>query len=213
MEKIKKIGLFIRKNIKWFILFYCILSLIFIIKDVFLKDFIQYDKDIYKFMSRFINNDNTRVVKFITNLGSSYVLIMITLLMILFIRNRCYGVLVGINLGVVVILNNLLKIIIRRSRPIDISLISETGYSFPSGHAMVSMAFYGFMIYLIYKKLKNKWLKWSLIILNIILIVLIGMSRIYLGVHYPSDVIAGFLVGIAYLILYTNIVKKYLVSD
>ena len=213
MERIKKIGLFIRKNIKWFILFYCILSLIFIIKDVFLKDFIQYDKDIYKFMSRFINNDNTWFVKFITNLGSSFVLIMITLLMILFIRNRCYGVLVGINLGVVVILNNLLKIIIRRSRPIDISLISETGYSFPSGHAMVSMAFYGFMIYLIYKKLKNKWLKWSLIILNIILIVLIGMSRIYLGVHYPSDVIAGFLVGVAYLILYTNIVKKYLVSD
>ena len=73
---------------------------------------------------------------------------------------------------------------------------------------MASMAFYGFLIYLIYKNIKNKYLKWSLIIFLGTLIVAIGASRIYLGVHYTSDVLAGFLISIAYLILYTSIVSK-----
>ena len=82
------------------------------------------------------------------------------------------------------------------------------GYSFPSGHSMISAAFYGFLIYLIYKKVKNKKLKITLIIVLSILIVSIGISRIYLGVHYTSDVLGGFLLSISYLILYTNIVNS-----
>ena len=74
---------------------------------------------------------------------------------------------------------------------------------------MVSMAFYGYLMYLIYKYIKNKYLKYSLIILLGILICLIGISRIYLGVHYTSDVLAGFLISIPYLIVYISIAKKY----
>jgi len=86
------------------------------------------------------------------------------------------------------------------------------GYSFPSGHSMISAAFYGFLIYLIYKKVKNKKLKITLIIVLSILIVSIGISRIYLGVHYTSDVLAGFTVSVSYLIIYTSIVKKFILE-
>ena len=77
---------------------------------------------------------------------------------------------------------------------------------------MVSMAFYGYFIYLTFKYLKNKKLKVLLITFLSILIILIGITRIYLGVHYTSDVIAGFLISICYLIIYTSLVKKYILE-
>ena len=73
---------------------------------------------------------------------------------------------------------------------------------------MASMAFYGFIIYLIYKNIKNKYIKWISIILLSILILAIGFSRIYLGVHYTSDVLGGFLLTIAYLMVYTSVIKN-----
>ena len=73
---------------------------------------------------------------------------------------------------------------------------------------MVSMAFYGFLIYLIYKNVKNKYAKTFLITLLTLLIIGIGASRIYLGVHYTSDVLAGFLVAIAYLIIYIHAISN-----
>ena len=75
---------------------------------------------------------------------------------------------------------------------------------------MISMAFYGFLIYLIYKNIKNKYLKTTLIIILSLLIIAIGISRIYLGVHYVSDVIGGFLISISYLIVYIKLIKKKL---
>ena len=90
----------------------------------------------------------------------------------------------------------------QRPRPTEHRIIDESGYSFPSGHSMVSAAFYGFLIYLIYKNVKNKYLKWGLITILSLLVFLIGVSRIYLGVHYTSDVLAGFLVAISYLIIF-----------
>ena len=106
----------------------------------------------------------------------------------------------------------MLKNILQRPRPTEYRIIEETGYSFPSGHSMVSMAFYGYLIYLIYKYVKNKYVKWISITLLGILICLIGISRIYLGVHYTSDVLGGFLISISYLIIYINIVNKVLIE-
>lgn len=75
---------------------------------------------------------------------------------------------------------------------------------------MVSMAFYGYLIYLIYKYIKNKYLKYTLITILSALIIIIGTSRIYLGVHYTSDVIAGFLISISYLVVYTSLTKRFI---
>ena len=116
-------------------------------------------------------------------------------------------------LGVYLILNQLLKRILRRPRPTEFRIVEETGYSFPSGHSMVSMAFYGYLIYLIYRYIKNKYIKWSLIVLLSILICLIGISRIYLGVHYTSDVLGGFLLSISYLVVYISLIKNLKIKN
>jgi undecaprenyl-diphosphatase len=107
-----------------------------------------------------------------------------------------------------VLLNQVLKRIIRRPRPTGINLIKENGFSFPSGHSMVSMAFYGVLIYLINKSKLNKETKLLLSLLLSILILFIGISRIYLGVHYASDVLAGFSLSLAYLIISIYIYEK-----
>ena len=78
---------------------------------------------------------------------------------------------------------------------------------------MISMAFYGYLICLIYKHVKNKCIKWISISLLSILICLIGISRIYLGVHYTSDVLGGFLISISYLVIYISAVNKFLMED
>ncbi len=86
--------------------------------------------------------------------------------------------------------------------------MTKYGYSLPSGHSMVSLAFYGLIIYFIYKNIENKHIKWTLIAVLSLLIVFIGISRIYLGVHYTSDVLAGFLLAIPYLIIYISTFNK-----
>ena len=113
-----------------------------------------------------------------------------------------------LNLTINFIFNQYMKIFFQRPRPMDLMIVEENGYSFPSGHSMVSMAFYGFIIFLIWKYLKSNKLKWLYTILLGILIVTIGTSRIYLGVHYASDVLAGFYFSIAYLIIYTTIITN-----
>lgn len=207
---LKTIKNFINKNLKWFIFLLSLTIFLYIMKDVFSKEIISYDKSIYTIIAKFIREENTNIIKFITNLGSSFTLILITLIILCLVKERHLGILIGINLVIVALFNNALKLLIRRERPTLLPIIDETGYSFPSGHAMVSIAFYGFIIYLVYKKIKNKKLKILLIILLSLLIILIGLSRIYLGVHYPSDIFGGFLIGFSYLILYCSIVKKYL---
>ena len=125
-----------------------------------------------------------------------------------FYQKKNLFLLVGLNLINTVVLNSALKSIFRRERPIE-SIIEESGYSFPSGHSMASLTFYGFLIYLLYKSSIQKKLKIFLITVLVIIIILIGTSRIYLGVHYLSDVLAGFSFTLAYLIIFTKLITNY----
>ena len=113
-----------------------------------------------------------------------------------------------LNLTIVYLLNVLIKIVIARPRPDMLRLVYETGYSFPSGHAMVATGFYGFLIYITNKKIQNKNARRLITLLLVLLIVLIGISRIYLGVHYATDIIGAFIIGIIYLIIFINMLKK-----
>lgn len=213
-QKIEKIKDFIKKNLKWIILFSCIIVFLAIAEDVFSKEIMKGDIIGYKIISTYLISDfATPIAKVITNFGGATWLVIICFILLIVIKNKKIGIAIASNLGIVTLLNILLKNILQRPRPTEYRIIDESGYSFPSGHSMVSMAFYGFIIYLIYKYIKNEYIKCFLITIISILIVTIGISRIYLGVHYTSDVLAGFLISIAYLILYTNIINKYVLKN
>ena len=141
-------------------------------------------------------------------LGSAEVLIGITVILFILLKNKKVGACIAFNLIIIGAINQALKLLVQRPRPEGFRLIEETGYSFPSGHSMASTAFYGLMIYLVFKNVKNKTAKTIICALFGLLIILIGMSRIYLGVHYASDVIAGFVLSIAYLVVYITMIVK-----
>lgn len=204
----KKVIIYIKRNIKWIILLACLILFFAILEDIFENEIWKLDTSIYNFISKFISAPVTKVFKVITNLSGVMFIIVITIILLLALRKKKYGKYIFINLAIVTLLNQALKYIIQRPRPTEFRIINESGYSFPSGHSMVSMAFYGFLIYLIYKNIENKYIKWAVCVLLTILILLIGISRIYLGVHYPSDVIGGFCLSMAYLILFIKAIQK-----
>ena len=211
MQKVKRIGEFIKKNLKWVVLFICLVGFLALTEDVFNKEIMQGDIIGYKIISTFLISDFvTPIAKFITNFGGAIFLSIATIALLLLIKNKKIGLSIFSNIVIITILNQLLKRILRRPRPTEFRIVEETGYSFPSGHSITSMVFYGYLVYLTYKYINNKKIKIPLIIFLILLIPTIGLSRIYLGVHYASDVLCGFLLGIIYLILFISISKKYL---
>lgn len=209
-EKLKK---FIVKNLKWIVLFICLIGFLALAEDVFNKEIMNGDIVGYKLVSTFLISDfATPIAKFITNFGGAIFIIILTVVLFVLIKNKKIGISIISNLVIIIAINQILKRIVQRPRPTEYRIIEETGYSFPSGHSMVSMAFYGYLIYLIYKYVKNKYLKWISIILLSILICSIGISRIYLGVHYTSDVLGGFFISISYLIIYISAVNKFFIE-
>ncbi len=201
------------KNLKWIILFICLIGFLALAEDVFNKEIMNGDIIGYKMISTFLISDfATPIAKFITNFGGAIFIIVLTALLVIAIKNKKIGLSIFTNLVIITVLNQSLKRILQRPRPTEYRIIQETGYSFPSGHSMISMAFYGYLIYLIYRYVKNKYIKWLSISLLSILICLIGISRIYLGVHYTSDVLGGFLISISYLVIYISAVNKFLIE-
>lgn len=200
-----------KEYIKYAILILCsVIFAIFTYKVVADKT-IYIDSIVYNYISsNIINKNRTEIVKVITNITSPIMVIITALILVLAIKDKKIKISLVINLLGITIINNLIKVIIARPRPEINKLVTETGYSFPSGHSITSMVFYGYLVYLTYKYINNKKIKIPLIIFLILLIPTIGLSRIYLGVHYTSDVLCGFLLGIIYLILFISISKKYL---
>ena len=160
------------------------------------------DTIIYNLIIKLMNTNTTFVMTFISHLGSAVTLITLSIGFIFLFKDKRYAKFIILNLIIVFILNRILKLIIARPRPEILRLVEETGFSFPSGHAMVSFGFYGFLIYLAYKNINNKKIKYPLIIFLSVLILSIGISRIYLGVHYATDVIGGFIIAFIYLIVF-----------
>lgn len=210
-EDEKKTKEFIKKNLKWIILFICLIGFLALAEDVFNKEIMNGDIISYKIISTFLISDfTTPIAKFITNFGGAIFLLVLAITLFILIKNKKIGFSIFLNLVIITMLNQLLKRILQRPRPTEFRIIEETGYSFPSGHSMISMAFYGYLIYLIYKYVKNKYVKWISIIILSILICSIGISRIYLGVHYTSDVLGGFFISISYLVIYISLINRLL---
>lgn len=167
--------------------------------------------DTFVYNILFHNAILTNILLFLTNFGSTNYIVVICVLLLLFYKPKkellnLYGVVI-----ISTVINNVIKIIFRRPRPElmgSLVPVFEGTFSFPSGHAMASMTFYGYLIYMVYKKDMNKQLKILLISLLSLLILSIGFSRIYIYVHYFSDVFTGFMCSIIILHFYIKITKK-----
>lgn len=205
----KKIYNFFKKHLMLILLFVCLVTFLALAEDVFKKEIMQGDVIGYELISTYlINNTTTPIMKVITWFGSATCLIVITIVLLLLLKNKKVVISIFLNLVIVTIFNQILKFILQRPRPDEYRIIDESGYSFPSGHSMISMSFYGLLIYLIYKYINNKFIKIIAISILFLLILLIGISRVYLGVHYTSDVLAGFLIAISYLIVFISMFNK-----
>lgn len=141
----------------------------------------------------------TTIFKFITFFGSTLGIISICLLLLFFVKSRQKLFFIYSTILVSTLINNIVKIIIARPRPILEHLVEETTYSFPSGHAMATLTFYGSLIYLIIHSSLSTKKKFIITTLLSLLIILIGFSRIYLNVHHFSDIIGGYLFSIVIL--------------
>lgn len=202
MKKIK-----IDKN--WIICGILIISFIIWSMLVVNGNLLDLDYSIFNILhTTILNNFLTNILKIFTFMGSASILLIITLISLILFKDRFIGISLGLNGFLIYLLNLLLKNIFVIPRPDIISLIEEKGFSYPSGHAMASLAFYGFIIYLLNKKMKPSLLKKVLIIILTLLILLIGFSRVYLGVHHLSDIIGGYLISLAYLIIFIKLMKK-----
>lgn len=171
-------------------------------ETLFHNEMVLFDDSFVWLIRYFANPALDKIMITITDIGfgTSYIVIVTcTLLLLGYLKRwREWGAL-AICLTGGALLSFLLKILFHRTRPDLFRVVQETGYSFPSGHALATMCFYGMVAYLIMRTIDSWRGRLTVMTLAIILSMLIGISRIYLGVHYPTDVIAGYAAGSMWL--------------
>lgn len=183
----------------------CIIVFLFLGREILEGDAIYFDQAAFEFMDRFVSPAFTTFMVFMSFLGSAGFIsgAAITLIVyFLFIKkHRWYSLKVPVIAVGSISLNLITKFFFNRERPVIPHLVKASGLSFPSGHSMVSASFYGLLIYLVWVNVKDARLRYFITGLLIINILLIGASRIYLHVHYATDVMAGFAAGWLWVIL------------
>lgn len=175
-----------------------------------LKD---YDRTVTDFIISFRTPGLNKYFQFITDAGDLYGYIIATAIaaVFFFLKFRNWKIILELlSVTILAALSNIaLKRVINRARPDIEHLVVVESLSYPSGHAMSAMAFYGFLIYLSFRIKMAKWLRTLFCFLCVFLILGIGISRIYLGVHFPSDVLGGYMAGliwIAFCVILFNII-------
>jgi undecaprenyl-diphosphatase len=185
---------------------------IFIAKYVFLDKKEAFDIAVFHFMRTFVSSGRTETLLFFTKLGNSQFLLPANILLtayFLFIRkHKWYSIKIPSIALSSVMLMSLLKLMFTRPRPLVPLLEAAKGFSFPSGHAMSSVTFFGLLIYFTWQSKMNRYIRILIIICLVLLIFIIGFSRIYLRVHYASDVIGGFTAGIIWLTVSLWTIRK-----
>ena len=164
---------------------------------------VQFDLRVLNLFSTFRYAKLNHQALFVTYLAKGEIItvgvIVISLILVLIKNWRFLNALIISILGGELFVWIIKNIIDRPRPPLVNALVNETTYSFPSGHTFVSIAFYGLLVYFVIQSERNKFLKVISFIGGIILIMSVGLSRIYLGAHWPSDVLASFVSGAAWL--------------
>ncbi len=204
----------LKSNIKLLVVIAAALVFAIILEDVAEGQIMSLDLLAYQFFVEYLRSDfMTPIMEGFTSLSSVAVILVMALVVSAFAPGRAPGRCVCANVIGALILNQAIKFLIQRPRPDGFRLATETGYSFPSGHSMISMAFYGLLIWMIWKHEKNNILRHVRCWLFVIIIVMVGVSRVYLGVHYASDVIGGFCASVLWLAFFTKIVAPLFMTE
>ncbi len=204
----------IRTNTLTLALLAAALVFVMLLEDVAEGEIMRLDVLAYRFFVQTLRSDVvTPVMEGFTSLSSVAVVAVMTLVVAALAPGKAPGWCVAVNIGGAGVLNILLKNIIQRPRPDGFRLVAESGYSFPSGHSMISMAFFGLVIWMVWHYHKDDVMRYVWCAVFGLIIALVGISRIYLGVHYASDVIAGFCVSIIWLVFYTKIIAPLFMPD
>jgi undecaprenyl-diphosphatase len=150
-----------------------------------------------------------QIFLFFTTIGNvEYVLVAAAIILayLLYKKQRLNALILLFGVGGAAASNVILKLIFHRDRPAFWhSLVTETGYSFPSGHAMMSSALALCLVVLLWN---TKW-RLTAIVLGGIVVAMVGISRLYMGVHYPTDIIAGWSVSLAWVLVVAIIAKGW----
>ena len=165
--------------------------------------FVVLDKWVMRHLLYFRTTNMTSFMEVVTNLGGTMIIAPCGFIIAGYLLfKRHYDTAAGFAVAVVggMILNNILKALFHRPRPLsEAALTTVYGWSFPSGHAMNSTIFYGMLVYLIVRGIHSRPLRLAAIAASMSIVFIIGLSRIYLQVHYLSDVIAGLAGGLFWL--------------
>jgi len=169
------------------------------------------DLAIFEKIKPSINPDSNNLMLFITFLGKHQFLIPANLVLIfyfLFVTKQTgFSIrIVAISLSSLVLMF-LLKHLFQRKRPLSPLLKAARGLSFPSGHAIMSVTFYGVLMYILHNTIRVEGIKYLVTAILIVLIAFVGYSRLYLRVHYASDVAAGFVIGFLWLVISLAVLK------
>lgn len=172
-----------------------------------------FDETFFLFFKNFINHQRlNQLMESITNLSAPQLMmyafpIIVVIFFIFKLKRESLFLLISGGGGLLLL--SAFKRIFERARPPYPLLYAETGFSFPSGHATFSFVFYGALAYLVWISDFPKYLRILMMVFLIFLSLAIGISRIYLRVHFPSDVIAGFALGYSWLFMVLFIFKKW----
>ena len=206
------LGLF-RDNRRVVVLLAAALIFVWLLGEVASGEIMRLDTLAYQVFVETLRSDAlTPFMEAFTSLASVVVLAVMTAVIAALAPGKAPGWCVAVNLVCVVVLNTVLKVIVQRPRPAGFRLISESGYSFPSGHSMVAMAFFGLLIWMVWRYHRRDVMRVVWCVCFGLVIAMVGISRIYLGVHYASDVLAGFCVSLIWLIFYTRVIAPAFVA-
>lgn len=194
-----------------YISYLAVLITLFIIFTIFTLTgkLYSFDKSVYNDINS-LNCDT--LFKIITELGDVWVILPISIITAICIRKKKFLVTIFCALIGILLFNNLLKVCILRPRPMDLAIVEESGFSYPSSHSAVSACFYLTLAACLLRETNSKLTKTLTLILLPIIIISIGVSRIYLGVHYATDVIAGISFGTIYFLLNEILVNSKFVT-
>ena len=192
--------------------------LVFLIRKP-LRKYKPVDMAIFDRLQPSVSPKKNKIMLFITFLGKHQLLIPANLLLIFYFafatHQNWFSIrIITISLSSLVLML-LLKYLFQRKRPLSPLLKAAKGLSFPSGHAIMSVTFYGLLLYILLHTIDKGWLRYLLTVLLVLLIVLIGYSRVYLRVHYASDVLAGFVIGFLWLcisLFVLNQIQQYAIT-